>query len=173
MEFQKSNSRFGTSPKKRFSADELVELWEEYKAKCDNETKKVSAYDSKLGKYVTDIVPAPISYSISGFCCFIHMARSGFDRTYVNSSDEVYSGLCECMLLECQENTKANFEKGYHAPALAKIFMHNFKEYKEGTEDTAGQVVIAPMYGKPPELENKELAELPEGSSTSSEVVSD
>ena len=127
-------------PRRINGPDEMFELWEEYKADCDSHTTVKTFVSNGIKSDVT--VKAPRTYTIMGFCAFIKMTQSSFDKTY--RADELYSDVIELMEMETELDARGKFEDGSLNAKLAGLWMGRHKGYsvKNETEIKGGGVPV-------------------------------
>lgn len=127
-------------PRKISCPEEMWTLWEEYKADCDSHMKPQSVI-GRDGSVTTVLVAAPLTHTITGFCLFIGIRESSFDRTYRN--DEDYAELIELMEMDTEIDARSKFEDGSLNPKLAGLWMGRHKGYAIKQEtDIKGSVPV-------------------------------
>ena len=128
-------------PRKIGNPDEMWTEWLAYKFDCDNHMKPQTVLD-KAGNARTVLVSAPLTHTIEGFCLFLGITTSSFDRTY--RSDEDYKEMIELMELDTHIDARSKFEDGSLNPKLAALWMGRHKGYstKQETEITGGVPVV-------------------------------
>lgn len=128
---------------KMFTVEELLEKWEEYKKKCDNniitnvvntknkvtEGKKTSTVKQEQDQTVR----SPITYTILGFCVFLGISRRAFYTTYhkedngnLSEEDKEYYHIVEFMQEECEADAREKFETGQINSRLAPLWMSKY-----------------------------------------------
>ena len=129
-------------PRKIGCPEEMQTLWEEYKLECDNHMVCRSQYNKDTGRVDNVFMCAPRTYTIKGFCIFVGLTESSFDRTY--RSDELYSDILELMDMETEIDARGKFEDGSINAKLAALWMGRHKGYsvKQETEVKSAVPVI-------------------------------
>ena len=119
-------------PRKIGCPEEMQTLWEEYKCDCDNHMVRRSQYDKDTRRVNNILVYAPRTYTIKGFCIFVGITESSFERTY--RSDELYSDILELMDMETEIDARGKFEDGSLNAKLAALWMGRHKGYSVKNE---------------------------------------
>lgn len=110
---------------KRFNSDKaLWDKWEEYKEHCDNRTVTKTEFSQKNSEFVTAVIPAPVTYTIKGFCKFIGMTEANFYATY-NKRKKFESAIAR-MKEECEIDAREKFENNTLNSRLAGLWMSNY-----------------------------------------------
>lgn len=110
---------------KRFnSADEMLEMWEAYKDYCDNKTVVRTEFSQKMSEFITAVIPAPVTYTIKGFCKFIKMTEANFYATY--NSKKKFESVIARMKEECEVDAREKFENNTLNSRLAGLWMSNY-----------------------------------------------
>lgn len=124
------------------SPEEMQALWDAYKDKCDSHMAYRSHYNKDTGRVDNVLVCAPRTYTIKGFCIFVGITESSFERTY--RSDELYSDILELMDMETEIDARGKFEDGSINAKLAGLWMGRHKGYslKQETEVKGGVPVV-------------------------------
>ena len=118
-------------PRKIGCPEEMIELWQEYKASCDNHTTYKTVVSS-IGVVQDVEFRVPRTYTIRGFCLYVGLTESSFERTYKN--DELFSDVIELMEMETEIDARGKFEDGTINAKLASLWMGRHKGYSEKTE---------------------------------------
>lgn len=109
---------------KKFTVEELEQLWEDYKAKCDNHTVLRTVFSKKRDDFIERTVKSPISYNIDGFCRFLVLSRSNFYKTYGESKQ--YQDIVTRIREESELDTREKFETGQLDPRLAQLWLGRY-----------------------------------------------
>ena len=137
-------------PRKITSVKKLEELWEEYKADCDNRMVLTHDFSAKNSEFVSKKLQRSVTYTIEGFCVFIGLARSKFYETY--AEDEKFRDMVTRMREECEVDTREKLELGIIPSQLAGLWMsrHGYttKQDVSGTLDTDMDLNINIDYGE-------------------------
>ncbi len=118
------------APRKIGCPEEMLQLWFEYKHECDNHTVIKTFVDHGMKSNVE--VNSPRTYTIKGFCLFIGIVESTWQRTY--KKDELFSDVVEMIQMECEIDARGKFEDGSINPRLAALWMGQYDGYKAKTE---------------------------------------
>jgi hypothetical protein len=73
---------------------------------------------------VTAVIPAPVTYTIKGFCKFIGMSEANFYITY--DRNEKFKSVITRMKEECEVDAREKFENGTINSRLAGLWMSNY-----------------------------------------------
>lgn len=130
----------GGKPRKIKSPEEMEKLWEDFKADCDNKTVIRTEFSQKLGEFVTSTIPAPISYTILGFCCFIDLDRKAFYDTY--REDPEYTHIVKRMERECEQDVRSKFENKTIPSQLSGLWMSQFGYTVKNEQEIKGNVPV-------------------------------
>lgn len=106
------------------SRAELLAAWSDYKAACDQATALRTEFSHRTSEFVTAEIPAPLTYTIKGFCQFLGMSEANFYLTY--DRRERFKTAIELMKDECELDARAKFENGTLNPRLAGLWMSNY-----------------------------------------------
>ena len=123
------------------SPEEMHALWEEYRADCDSHMKPQSVI-GRDGRVTNVLIAAPLTHTITGFCLYIGLTESSFDRTYRN--DEDYADLIELIEMDTEIDARSKFEDGSLNAKLAPLWMGRHKGYsvKQETDIRGGVPVV-------------------------------
>ena len=122
------------------SPDTMEELWEEFKEKCDNKTVVRTEFSQKLGEFVTDTVPSPVSYTILGFCNHIGLSRSKFYETY--KQDPVFGDIVSRIESECEEDVRDKFENKTIPSQLSALWMSKYGYSVKNEQEIKGNIPV-------------------------------
>lgn len=106
------------------SAAALEKAWEEFKAYCDNKTVVTTAFSPKVGRFVTQEVPHPITYTIKGFCAFAGLTEAAFYDLY--NKEAKLEPVIARMKQDCEIDAREKFENGTLDSRLAGLWMSNY-----------------------------------------------
>lgn len=106
------------------SASALEKAWEEFKEYCDKKTVITTAFSPKVGSFVTQEVPHPITYTIKGFCAFVGMTETAFYDLY--NKDEKLVLVIARMKQDCEIDAREKFENGTIDSRLAGLWMSHY-----------------------------------------------
>ena len=104
----------------------MWDAWCDYKVDCDGRTKKQTTFSQREGRHITEEVPAPVSYSIRGFCVWIGMTEQNFYATYKDSNKDKFECVIARMLTECEIDTKEKLETARIEPRLAGLLLSKY-----------------------------------------------
>lgn len=114
-------------PRKIQSPEQMEQLWEEYKAHCDNRKVLTTEFSSKACEFISDNVKKSVTYTIEGFCVYIGIARSKFYETYAES--EEYRDLVTRIREESEQDVRDKFELGVIPTQLSGLWMSRYEGY--------------------------------------------
>ena len=107
--------------RKKFTPDELVQKWAEYKAYCNDYPVLVHDFSAKNSEFVSAELQHSITYTIEGFCAWLGLSRSAF---YANYRDcKRYADIVTRMREECEVDARRKFETGQLPTQLAGLWM--------------------------------------------------
>lgn len=110
---------------KRINSPKAMEIaWESFKDYCDHRTVTRTEFSQKLSEFVTAVIPAPVTYTIKGFCKFIGMSEANFYITY--DKNEKFKSVITRMKEECEVDAREKFENGTINSRLAGLWMSNY-----------------------------------------------
>ena len=115
------------SKRKIESPEQMEQLWEQYKAECDNVMVNETQFSGKESKFVTGKVKKSITYTLEGFCVYIGMARCRFYDTY--DSDENYRDIVMRIREESENDVRRKFETGCIPSQLSGLWMSRYDGY--------------------------------------------
>jgi len=113
-------------PRKIETPDDMWLLWEEYKAECDNNKKIETTFSPRSEIYITENIPSPIIYDITGFCSFIGISRTSFYDTYTRNNEEEFASVVTRMRDECEVDALRKFEMQYAPSQLAGLRLSKY-----------------------------------------------
>lgn len=118
-------------PRKFESPWDMLEQWEEYKVHCDNREVTKTEFSQRLGKFITDTVPAKVTYTVIGFCAYCGYTLSKFYETYKN--DPEYGDVVSYMENDCEIDTREKLELGVIPTQLSGLWMskHGYSTKQE------------------------------------------
>lgn len=99
----------------------LAADWEDYKKYCDTKMVLKTQFHSREGVFVTDAVPAAVTYEINGFCVWAKITKQRFYDTYQN--DPKFSDLVKRIQEECEADVRYKLEQGIIPASLAGLWM--------------------------------------------------
>jgi hypothetical protein len=113
----------------------LAQLWEEYKAFCNNQSVLTHDFSAKNSEFVSKELKRSVTYTIEGFCVYAGLSRSAFYKNYADNP--AYVDIARRMKEECEVDARMKFELSVIPPQLAALWMgkHGYKIPKETTED--------------------------------------
>ena len=110
---------------KRFNhEDDMYEKWEEFKKYCDNKTVTRTEFSQRTSEFVTAVIPAPVTYTLKGFCKFIKMTEQNFYETYAKKKR--FESVIARMREECEIDAREKFENNTLNSRLAGLWMSNY-----------------------------------------------
>lgn len=115
------------SKRKIESPEQMEQLWEQYKAECDNVVVNETQFSGKESKFVTGKVKKSITYTIEGFCVFCGIARANFYACYAEK--EEYRDIVTRMREESEQDVRRKFETGCIPTQLSGLWMSRYEGY--------------------------------------------
>ena len=112
------------NPRKISSGADMWRKWERFKEYCDNKTVVRTEFSQKLGEFVTDVIPSPVTYTIKGFCKYIGMTEQNFYATY--NKNKRFESVIARMKEECEVDAREKFENNTLNSRLAGLWMSNY-----------------------------------------------
>lgn len=124
------------------TANAMWEKWTAYKMFCDSKTVVRTEFSQKSSEFVTAVIPAPITYTIKGFCLWCGMTEQNFYATY--NSDKRFESVIARMKEECEIDARQKFENNTINSRLAGLWMSNYgySTKTESKEEIKNSVVI-------------------------------
>ena len=116
----------------------MYEDWCDYRKFCDEYTVKRTEFSQKLGVFVTETVPNPITYTIKGFCKYIGMTEANFYKTYDKNSK--FESVIARVREECEIDAREKFETGVINSKLAGLWMSNYGYTSKTQSEVSGAV---------------------------------
>lgn len=95
--------------------------WEDFKQYCDTKTVLKTQFNSREGVFVTDAVPAPVTYEIAGFCAWAGISKQSFYENY--GQNERFTDLVKKIQVECESDVRNKLEQGVIPASLAGLWM--------------------------------------------------
>lgn len=127
-------------PRKIGCPEELMQLWSEYKAYCQNHTR-IQTFVDKSGGVKNIEVSAPITCTKTGFCSWFGIVESAFQSTY--GEDPLYEDAMDMIRQDSQVDCRSKFEDGTLNPKLAPLWMSRYGySVKQETEVKGGIPVV-------------------------------
>ena len=111
----------GKSVRKIESVEKLENLWEEYKAECDNYLAQSHEFSQRNGEFVSKKLNKAITYTLEGFCVFVGLSRNAFYESY--TKEEPWLGVVTRMREECEIDARRKFETGQIPSQLSGLWM--------------------------------------------------
>lgn len=120
-------------------------IWEkflEYKDDCNSRTVTRTEFSQRESRFVTAVIPAPVSCNMKGFCNYVGMTEQNFYQTYAKRKgiESVIARIKE----ECELDAREKFENGTINSRLAGLWMSNYgyTTKSESKEEVKNSVVI-------------------------------
>ena len=139
-------------PRKIKTPKKMWELWEEYKSYCDNRVIKKTAFCNKMGIFVTEEIPACVTYTLKGFCIYVNIAYQKISETY--DKDPAFRDVLTRMREECEVDAREKFEFGAIPDRLAPLWMAKYGYSTKEEQEVKESVTIVdsiPMVDEKPE----------------------
>lgn len=128
---------------KKFRTEKaMAASWEQYKQHCDSKTVTRTEFSQKTAEFVTAVIPAPVTYTIKGFCLFIGMTEANFYATY--AKDKKFELVIARMKEECEIDARQKFENNTINSRLAGLWMshYGYSTKSESKEEVTARTVI-------------------------------
>lgn len=120
-------------------------IWDkflEYKETCNSKTVTRTEFSQRESRFVTAVIPAPISCTVKGFCNYVGMTEQNFYQTYANRKgiELVIARIKD----ECEMDVREKFENGTINSRLAGLWMshYGYTTKSESKEEVKNSVVI-------------------------------
>lgn len=110
--------------KKFNTAKALYNAWEDFKYYCDNKTVTKTEFSQKESRFVTAVIPAPVTYTIKGFCIYVGMTEANFYATY--NSKKKFELVIARMKEECEIDAREKFENNTLNSRLAGLWLSRY-----------------------------------------------
>ena len=127
-------------PRKIKSPDELAKYWEEFKHECDTKTCIRSEFSQKLGRFVTETIVSPVSYTVLGLCCYIGISRTQFYETYVGN--EEYADIVTKIEQECERDVRDKLENKTIPSQLSALWMSKYGYSTKQETEIKGSIPV-------------------------------
>lgn len=126
----------------KFTPKSMAEAWEKYKVHCDSQTAIRTEFSQKTSEFVTATIPAPITYTVKGFCIHNGMTEQNFYATY--NKNERFESVVARMKDECEIDARRKFENNTINSRLAGLWMSNYgyTTKAESKDEIRSSVVI-------------------------------
>lgn len=131
----------GGRPRKIKSPAELERYWSDFKEYCDKHVVETHGFSQKRGKYVSNNLTKPLTYTIEGLCVFIGIARRTFYDTY--NSDPRFSHIVTRIREECEVDARRKFETEQIPSQLAGLWMARHGYTIKNDTQVSGRVAVA------------------------------
>ena len=128
------------SRRKIESPEQMAELWEKFKEKCDSKTVVRTEFSQKLGKFVSETLPSPVTYTVVGFCVFCGISREVYYSTY--SEDPEYSDIVYKINTECESDVREKLENRTIPTQLSGLWMSKFGYATKTESEIKGNVPV-------------------------------
>jgi len=106
------------------TADDMWDVWEEYKADCNKQIVKRHVFSAKNSEFVSADLECSIPYCIEGFCDFAGISRQAFHKTYSNHPD--FADVVLLIRESCEVDARKKFELGILPTQLAGLWMAKY-----------------------------------------------
>lgn len=111
-------------PLKIKTPEEMEQLWEKYKADCDNQEVLTHDFSSKNSEFVSANLKRSITYTIEGFCVFVGISRQQFYDHYAKMKK--YTDIVTSIREECEVDARKKFELQVIPSQLAGLWMSKY-----------------------------------------------
>lgn len=126
----------------KMTVEEMEECWEAYKERCDNRTVKQTKFMGSVGRFVTDDVPASVTYTIKGFALWIGLSESTFYQIYAGEEHPEFSELISRIRDEVEQDAREKFELGVIPSQLSGLWMSRYGYSTKSETDVKGGVPV-------------------------------
>lgn len=110
---------------KKINSEKIMwEKWNAYKDECDNKTVIRTEFSQKASQFISAVIPAPVTYTIKGFCRFLEMTEANFYATY--NKNAKFESVIARMKEECEIDAREKFENNTLNSKLAGLWMSNY-----------------------------------------------
>lgn len=106
------------------SVKSFERAWESYKESCDHHERRIVTVSKKTGEIIDITVPAPLTYTLKGFCLFAGISEQALNETYWR--DKRFLEPLTRARAECEVDARRKFETGELDPKLAALWMSNY-----------------------------------------------
>lgn len=128
------------SHRKIESPEQMAELWEQFKEKCDSKTVVRTEFSQKLGKFVTETIPSPVTYTVAGFCVFCGISKKCFYENYNDNQD--YGDIVYKINTECESDVREKLENRTIPTQLSGLWMSKFGYATKTESEIKGNVPV-------------------------------
>ena len=128
------------SHRKIESPEQMAELWEQFKEKCDSKTVVRTEFSQKLGKFVTETIPSPVTYTVAGFCVFCGISKKCFYENYNDNPD--YGDIVYKINTECESDVREKLENRTIPTQLSGLWMSKFGYATKTESEIKGNVPV-------------------------------
>lgn len=111
-------------PLKIKTPEEMEQMWEDYKADCDNQEVLTHDFSSKNSEFVSAKLKRSITYTIEGFCVFVGISRQQFYDHYAKMKK--YTDIVTRIREECEVDARKKFELQVIPSQLAGLWMSKY-----------------------------------------------
>ena len=126
----------------KMTVEEMEDLWDEYKHRCDNRTVTQTKFQSALGRFVSGEVPASVTYTIKGFALWIGLSESTFYQIYAGEDHPEFSELISRIRDEVEQDAREKFEMGVIPSQLSGLWMSRYGYSTKSETDVKGGVPV-------------------------------
>lgn len=127
-------------PRKFNSEKALKEVWEEYKAECDNQLVLTHDFSSKNSEFVSKELKRSITYTIEGFCVYAGISRAAFYERYADN--DKFADIVTRMKEECEVDARKKFELSMIPPQLAGLWMSKYGYTTKTDTNISGDLAV-------------------------------
>ena len=127
-------------PRKIKSVEQLEELWEAYKADCNDQKVLTHDFSSKNSEFVSKELKRSITYTIEGFCVFAGISRQAFYEYY--GDNERFIDTVTRMKEECEVDARKKFELQVIPTQLAGLWMSNYGYTTKTDSNVTGAIPV-------------------------------
>ncbi len=127
-------------PRKFKSIKHMEEIWEAYKADCDNQMVLTHDFSSKNSEFISKELKRSITYTIEGFCVFAGISRAAFYEYY--GDNPKFVDIVTRMKEECEVDARKKFELQVIPSQLAGLWMSKYGYTTKADTNVSGSVPV-------------------------------
>lgn len=125
---------------RRFTPDDVAQAWERYKKKCDEHTVTRTEFSQKRGRFVTDVVPSPVTYTKLGLCLELGISRQAFAQYY--EDDPNFVDIVARIREECERDVRQKFEDKTIPSQLSALWMSKYGYSVKNEQEIKGNIPV-------------------------------
>lgn len=126
----------------KMTVEEMEECWDAYKERCNNRTVMQTKFMSSVGRFVSEEVPASVTYTIKGFALWIGLSESAFYANYAGDGHPEFAELVSRMRDEVEQDAREKFELGVIPSQLSGLWMSRYGYSTKAETDIKGGMPV-------------------------------